>query len=89
MGSELAGQLVTAAIDAGETAASSLPSYIIALQHLSEVIGTAVANTINWALDLNQHFAETMEKITELTGDANDSTDLGADGTWPAAANMA
>jgi hypothetical protein len=89
MGSELAGQLVTAAIDAIETAASSLPSYIIALQHLSEVIGTAVANTINWALDLNQHFAETLGKIIELTGDTHDDSNLGEDGTWPTAANTA
>jgi hypothetical protein len=89
LGSELAGQLVTAAIDAGETTAGSIPSYIIALQHLSEVVGTAVTNTINWALDLNQHFAETLEKITELTGETHDDSNLGGDGTWPTAAHLA
>ena len=88
MGAELVGQLVSATIDATETAEGSLPSYIIALQHLSEVVGTAISDTINWALDLNQHFADTLERVTELTGESNDNANLGGDGGWPAAANM-
>jgi len=88
MAAELAGQLVTAAIDASETAAGDIPQYIIALQHLSEVIGTAVAHTIDWALDLNQHFADTLKQITDLTGDMHDKTGFGVSGAWPAAAGM-
>ena len=89
MGAELAGQFVTAAIDAAETAAGSIPSYVITLQHLSEFIGTAVQHQIDWVIDLQQHFVNALNQVNDLQNDTSDKTGFGRDYTWPAAASMA
>ncbi|MET0416253.1 MAG: hypothetical protein ABW022_09555 [Actinoplanes sp.] len=89
MGAELVGQFVTAAIDAAETAAGSIPSYVITLQHLSEFVGTAVQHSIDWVIDLQEHFVNSLNAVNDLQNDTSDKTGFGRDYSWPAAASMA
>lgn len=89
MGAELVGQFVTAAIDAAETAAGSIPSYVITLQHLSELIGTAVQHSIDHVIDLQEHFVNSLNAVNDLQNDTSDKTGFGRDYSWPAAASTA
>ena len=88
MAAELAGELITVAVGAAETAGGDIPQYVTTVQDFSEVIGTAVAHTLDWALDLNQHFSDALAKINEITGNVNDWDGIGSDGTWPRAAGV-
>lgn len=88
MAAELVGKLAAVAIGAGETAGGDLPQYVTTLQDFSDVIGTAVAHTLDWALDLNQHFSDALDQIEKLTADTHDRSGIGTGGAWPRAAGV-
>jgi hypothetical protein len=85
---EVIGALAAAVIDGTETASGVVTQVVITLQHLSEFIGTAITQILQYALNLATRLAEVLKQITALAGEYGDHTGL-PQGKWPQPVNIA
>jgi hypothetical protein len=77
LGAELVARFVTAAVEAGETAAADVPRFALAVSRLADAVDAAVGRIAGWAQDLhNQFVARAAERDDGIP-------------SWPSAATVA
>lgn len=81
LAAELAGEFVTAAIDAGETTPAGAPNFVSTLQRLAAFVDLSVQRTVDGAAELQNQFLAALAEANEI------ETDPGVH-SWPAAAKM-
>jgi uncharacterized protein YoxC len=83
---QLVGAFTTVVVDATETASGAVTQVVITLQHLSEFIGTAVTEILQYELNLAERLAEVLKQITTLAGEYGNHLGL-PQGRWPQPVN--
>jgi hypothetical protein len=75
--------IITTGLDVLALEAGALTQVIAALGHLSELIGTAVEQSISYVTTLGTRIAEVLNQILALETENSDLTGLTPDGRWP------
>ncbi|MFG1607893.1 hypothetical protein [Actinoplanes sp. NPDC049265] len=75
--------IITTGLDILALEAGALTQVIAALSHLSELIGTAVEQSIGYVTTLGTRIAEVLNQILALQTENSDLTGLTPDGRWP------
>jgi DeoR/GlpR family transcriptional regulator of sugar metabolism len=80
---EVVEPLVTVAIDAGMTMSGLVTQVPLTLQDLSETVGAAVNQMIQYVLDLGNYLGNSVKNVNSLANAESNHVGLGRNGNWP------